>query len=133
MKEIEVSFFPVWRRYLTQIREIELPDKQLGTLHRAMMEYQFEGKVPEKLPTQLRTIWTFMRNDLDCARKRYESQVRNGRKGGRKKKENPTETQNNLDETQINREVSEKNPEEGISITESISTQGQCKATQEQE
>lgn len=116
MKEIEVEFFPMWRRYLPQIREVALTDKQLGTLVRTMMEYQFEGKEPEGLPVQLRFIWTFMRNDLDCARKRYEAQVLNGRKGGRKKKNNPTETQKNPDETQ-------KNPEEGITITESITTQ----------
>ena len=107
MKEIEVEYFPVWRRYLEQIRNARLTESELANLFMAMMEYQFEGKEPEGFTDKLQVFWSFFRPDLDHARERYETAVKNGRKGGRKKKEKPEETT----QTQT----------EGISISESIS------------
>ena len=106
MDKIDVEYMPIWRRYLEQIECADLTDQELGTLFRAMMKYQFEGVEPEGLNSVLRVFWAFFRGDLDYARERYETSVKNGKKGGRKKKAKPEETQ--------------KNPEEGISITESI-------------
>lgn len=109
MIEIDVEYLPIWRRYLDHIRDAQLTDKELGSLVMAMMEYQFEGKEPDLPSGRLGVFWLFFQADLDHARKRYETAVINGRKGGRKKKKKPEETQ--------------QNPEEGISITESISIQ----------
>lgn len=106
MKEINVEYLPVWRRYLEQVRTGGLSDKELGALFRAMMEYQFEGKAPEHLSGSAEIFWLFFQSDLDYARKRYETSVENGRKGGRKKNKKPEETQ--------------CNPEEANTITESI-------------
>ena len=107
MKEIEVEYFPSWRRYLPQFRAAKLTRLELGDLYLAMNEYHFEGKEPEGFTDKLLVFWSFIRPDLDYARERYETAVRNGRKGGRKKKEKPEETTDN--------------PTEGISISESIS------------
>ena len=107
MKEIEVEYFPTWRRYLQQVRNANLTQLELGHLYLSMMEYQFEDKEPEGFTDKLQVFWSFLRPDLDHARERYETAVRNGRKGGRKKQQKPDETADN----QI----------EGISISESIS------------
>lgn len=107
MDKIDIEYMPVWRRYLEQIECAKLTDTDLGTLFRAMMKYQFEGIEPEDLNSVLQVFWAFFRSDLDHARERYETAVKNGKKGGRKKKQKPEETQ--------------ENQTEGISITESIS------------
>ena len=107
MNEIEVEYFPVWRRYLPLVRNAGLAKLELADLFIAMMEYQFEGKDPEQLSDKLQVFWSFIRPDLDHARERYETAVRNGRKGGRKKQQQPEETTDNHTE--------------GISISESIS------------
>lgn len=108
MLEIDVSYMPVWRRYLDDIREAEMDMLSLGELHYAMMEYYFEGKLPTNLKGDARAFWIVFRKDLDYARKRYEAAVLNGKKGGRPKKvKEPKETQ--------------LNPTKGISITETES------------
>ena len=106
MNEIEVDYMPIWRRYLPQLRASGLRKRELATLFLAMMEYQFEGKEPKRLSPRVQSFWAVYRFDLDHARARYESAVKNGKKGGRKKKVNSQETQ--------------LNPEKGISISESI-------------
>lgn len=107
MDKIKVEYFPFWRKYMPQLREAGLSKWELGTLLTVMIDYQFEGKKPRRLNRRLKVIWSVVRPDLDYARERYEASVRNGKKGGRKKKTKPEETQENL--------------EEGISITESES------------
>ena len=95
MDEIGVKYFPFWIRYLQMFRDAELTKLQAGTLLWMMMEYQFEGKEPEVVPKTLKTAWAWVRNDLDDARKHYEARIQNGRKGGRKKLQEPGETKNN--------------------------------------
>lgn len=104
MTDIPVKYFPMWERYLQMLEDAELSDPQMGKLMWIMMRYQFRGQVPETVPKGLRTIWNFIRKDLDDARRFYETSVKNGRKGGRPKKssavaKNPKRTQNNLDIT----------------------------------
>lgn len=106
MKEVQVDYFPVWRRYPDLIRRAKLTKLQIADLFLTMMDYQFEGKEPEELDNGLSVLWAVIQQDLDYARKRYETSVLNGKKGGRKKKQQPAETQNNL--------------QEGKTITESI-------------
>ena len=95
--EIDVAFFPFWKRYLNMFRESELTKFQSGRLLWMMMEYQFEGKEPENVPKSLKLAWSFLRKDLDDARVQYETRVQNGRKGGRPKKQpsKPEETGEN--------------------------------------
>ena len=101
--EIDVKYFPTWKRYLQMFRESGFTKLQLGCLWLMMMEYQFENKEPETVPKALRLAWTFIRKDLDDARLHYETSVKNGRKGGRPKKQqeepekNPDEPLTNLE------------------------------------
>jgi hypothetical protein len=119
MNEIEVEYFPIWRRYLPLIRNAGLSKLEMADLFMAMMEYQFEGKYPEELSDKLQVFWTFIRPDLDHARERYETAVRNGRKGGRKKQSKPEETtENQIEGISISESISESIPE-SISISES--------------
>lgn len=115
MDKIDVDYLPVWRRYLDQIECADLTDTDLGTLFRAMMKYQFEGVEPEGLNNVLRVFWAFVRGDLDHARERYETSVRNGKKGGRKKK--PDATQQNQTEGKSITESESKSESRSESIT----------------
>lgn len=117
MNEIEVEYMPIWRRYLDQLRNSGLTKREVATLLFAMMEYQFEGKEPKGLNRRVKAFWTFYRPDLDHARARYEASVKNGKKGGRKKKQSQSETQQNLEKGITKSESISKS--ESKSITES--------------
>lgn len=114
MDNIEMDYFPFWRKYANRLDRVQLSDQDLGTLVRAMMNYHFRGIEPEGMSGMMELWWDILREDLDYARERYETSVRNGKKGGRKKKE-PDATQHNLEEGNT---ITESNTE---SNTESIS------------
>lgn len=84
MNEHKVAYFPMWERYLELFRKTGLTHSQIGTLICAMMEYQFEGKEPEKLSKLLSSCWLFLQKDLDDAKKKYMQSVNNGKKGAKK-------------------------------------------------
>ena len=124
-EQIEVSYFPFWKRYAEMIKETQLTDAQLGKLIRMMIDYQFRGELPEKVPMAMRGIWLFIRKDLDDARRKYESCVCNGKKGGRKKKVkpevSPEEPKGNPKEPRGNPEEPKGNPEKAMSMSRSRS------------
>ena len=110
MKEIEVDYLPVWRRYQRLIKRAKLTKVQIADLFLAMLDYQFDGIEPEEFDDVLQVVWTLVQDDLDFARKRYETSVSNGKKGGRKKKQEPTETQNNpVEGKTISKSITESN------------------------
>ena len=137
MPEIEVDYFPVWNRYLGLFEELNVSREDAGALFFAMMQYQFRGEIFEELSEKAKVIWAFIYRDLDHARKKYEANVNNGKKGGRKKTQEPdpapeaepNETQPNPgkpNETQPNPgkpNRTQHNPTKGKSesISESIS------------
>ena len=103
---IEVAYLPIWRRYAKLFRDNGLTDMQKGKLLGFMMDYQFEGIEPENLPRSLGFAWPYIKKDLDDARRQYETSVKNGRKGGRPRKqpfqiqeERWKENPNNLEES----------------------------------
>ena len=106
MMNPEIDYLPIWRKYRDLFNKCRLTKEQRGELLDAMMDYQFEGIEPLEFEGVLLGVWSVIQQDLDFARKRYETSVENGRKGGRKKKQ-PAQTQKNL--------------EQGNTITESIS------------
>jgi hypothetical protein len=114
MSNIDLDYLPLWRKHADRIERVQLSNEDLGALVRAMMRYQFYGIEPEKMTGTLELWWDILREDLDYARERYETSVKNGKKGGRKKKE-PEQTQQNLEQGNT---ITESNTE---SITESIS------------
>ena len=124
-----VKYFPTWERYLQTFRETEMTNSQLGWLWLAMMEYQFENKEPEKVPKGLKLAWTYIRKDLDDARRHYETSVQNGRKGGRPKKQkpenNPEETQENLEKVTSTTTTSSTTTTTATFLTELRSSSGQ--------
>ena len=101
---IEVTYFPIWRRYAALFRDTGLTDAQKGKLLGFMMAYQFEGTEPETVPRSLAFAWPYLKKDLDDARRPYETSVRNGKKGGRPKKKTCEEAEENPEETQKNLE-----------------------------
>lgn len=129
MDNIEVEYFPFWRRYQEKIESANFSNEDLGMLTRAMINYQFRGEEPQELTVPVQIFWFFVRSDLDHARERYETAVINGRKGGRKKKAKPTETENNQTEG-ISISISESISE---SLSESISDKetGACASVPE--
>lgn len=127
MEEIEVEYLPIWKRYLELFRRGRLSFESIGILLVAMMEYQFEGTLSVELTEDLEIFWLFIERDLDNARRKYESSVANGRKGGRKKKQEPEQTQQNPTEPNethqnpVEPNKTRQNPMEGKSISESMS------------
>lgn len=88
MNEHKVAYLPLWARYLELFRSTKMTNAQIGSMIVAMMEYQFEGKDPEKLSKILLGYWQFIRKDLDDARKKYMQSVNNGKKGAAKQIQN---------------------------------------------
>ena len=116
MSEAKISYVPLWEKYLEMFEEMGLEHEQIGKLVTMMMQYQFRGQEPEQLKPDLKTIWFFLKRDLDYARKQYMVSVENGKKGGRKKKKvEPEETWENPEEPG----KTQKNPAKGNTITES--------------
>lgn len=122
MTDIPVKYFPMWERYLQMLEDAELSDPQMGKLMWIMMRYQFRGQVPETVPKGLRTVWTFIRKDLDDARHVYEVKSKSGRKGGLAKKNLSVGLLPTSDITEKKQEQSKKKQEESISMSMSMST-----------
>lgn len=106
-EKIEIPYLPVWRRYAQLFRDTGLTDTQKGKLLGFMMDYQFEGIEPETVPKALAFAWPYLQKDLDDARRQYETNVRNGRKGGRPKKSSEPE-----ENPEITREETQPKPRE---------------------
>ena len=104
MNEVNVEFFPVWRKYPALFNRARLTKEQRGELLDAMMAYQFDGVEPEEFDIPLQVIWAVVQQDLDFARKRYENSVRNGKKVADRRKNNqkkPRRTQRKVIQYQI--------------------------------
>ena len=121
MTDVAVKYFPMWERYLQMLEDAELSDPQLGKRMWMMMKYQFRGQEPEAVPKGLRTIWTFIRKDLDDARHVYEVKSKNGRKGGLAKKNSSAGLVPNPDITEKKQEESKKKQDGSISMSMSRS------------
>lgn len=91
MEEITVSYLPLWNRYLDMFERARLTDAQIGTLVRVMMNYQFRNQVPEEMDQVLDTFWCVVEQDLKRAKLQYLNSVKNGKKGGRPRKNPPAE------------------------------------------
>lgn len=113
MSEKSVSYIPIWERYQEKFYEAGLTNEDLGALLRAMMDYQFQGKEPTELSGVTKIFWMFIIEDLNRAKLQYTIAVKNGKKGGRPKK--------NVEEPTENQEETQQNPEKPITRTESKS------------
>jgi hypothetical protein len=90
----------------------ELPADLQAEIYNTIFEYQFTGIEPEIKNAIVRAIFISHKPSIDSMIARQRAQIENGRKGGRPKKENPTETQNNPTETQNNPTETQNNPTE---------------------
>lgn len=81
-----------------------IPQEYQLELYNAIFMYAFEGVEPTELSPVANVVFTLAKPNIDSAQKRYAASVENGKKGGRPKKNNQTETQekpnNNLNKTQ---------------------------------
>ncbi len=115
---LEISYLPVWYRYLQQLRDAGITNEDAGELFFAMMEYHFEDK-PQNLTGAGRYIWPFIVPDIDQAKAKYAASVANGAKGGKKKPSpNPEEPGGNPGATQGE---PSPNPAEPMSKTKTMS------------
>ena len=109
MQEVNMSYVPLWCRYLEKFDDAGLTNEDLGSLVRAMMRYQISGETPTNLNGATKIFWMFIIEDLNRARLQYTVSVNNGKKGGRPKK--------NTDAKEENREQTQSNPEKPITRT----------------
>ena len=86
MEAITVSYLPIWNRYLDMFEKSKLTEAQVGTLVLAMMNYQFRDEEPEGMDPVLQAFWNFIVQDLQRAKVQYLNSVKNGKKGGRPRK-----------------------------------------------
>lgn len=110
----DISYLPVWQRYLQQFREAGLTHEEIGELFVGMMEYHFENKAPAFTGAG-KCVWPFIKPDLDQAKAKYAASVVNGAKGGKRKPStNPAEPNGNPGVTQG---IPSTNPAEPMSMT----------------
>lgn len=72
-----------------------LPDQERLMMYDAILDYGLSGVEPDGLPPILAGYFALLRPNIDSTVRRYDSSVKNGKKGGRPKKptKNPRETQ----------------------------------------
>ena len=110
----DISYLPIWQRYLQQFREAGLSNEEIGELFVGMMEYHFEDKLPVFTGSG-KCIWPFIKPDLDQAKAKYAASVVNGTKGGKRKPStNPEEPNCNPEVTQC---IPSTNPEEPMTMS----------------
>lgn len=66
-----------------------LPEDERHALLDAMMEYVFEGVLPEGLPPGAQLAFTLIRPNIDASVAKYTASVENGKKGGRPRRTRP--------------------------------------------
>ena len=71
-----------------------LPDKERLQLYDGICSYSLYGTVPKLRSPLTVSLFKLMRPNIDSAARRYQTAVRNGKKGGRPKKENPPVSEN---------------------------------------
>ena len=70
------------------------PESERADIVYCIVQYGIYGKVPKKTTQSFKMIFPAIKPIIDASVKRYNSQVENGKKGGRPKKDkNPNETQ----------------------------------------
>lgn len=91
MKELNnFVFFP---SFLECVKNA--PENERADIVYCIVQYGIYGKVPKKTSQSFKMIFPAIKPIIDASVKRYNSQVENGKKGGRPKKDK------NLNETQI--------------------------------
>ena len=107
MKNKEMDYSPLWNRYLPMFEDAELSETQVGALTMAILKFQARGEKPANLDPVCKALWAVIHQDLLRARLKYDTAVKNGKKGGRPPKASKHEEETN------------ENQEKGITKTES--------------
>ena len=101
--------FVFYKSFYDAIKKI--PEEYQLELYNAILSYSLEGLEPSNLSPIAEAMFILIKPNIDSSKKRYETSVENGKRGGRPKQEtqdepnqNPKETQrkpkDNLQETQ---------------------------------
>lgn len=89
------EFFPCYHSYLKKCEK--LTDQELGRLFRAVLEYSITGERQE-LAGRESIAFDFIADDIDRANKAYQDKcaenARNGKLGGRPKKQSVSDEAN---------------------------------------
>lgn len=68
-----MDFIPITRRYAQMFEEAKLNDRQLGVLVKALLGYQYRGKLPENMDQISLTFWILIRDEL---KRKYGEKIR---------------------------------------------------------
>lgn len=88
-----MKYLKVWVDFLPVLSTLN--DAEVGRLFIAMLNYAATGEEPAEFQGNERFLWAVAKRDIDVAAERDEKFRQNGMKGGRPKKEEPTETKRN--------------------------------------
>ena len=90
-----------------------LPDQERLQLYDGICEYTLKGILPENLSPIAKSMFILMKPNIDSSAKKYTASVSNGKKGGRKAKnqnanqlEEPSENQNHNQQEKPNKNQS---------------------------
>ena len=91
-----------------------LPDQERLQLYDGICEYTLKGILPENLSPIAKSMFILMKPNIDSSAKKYTASVSNGKKGGRKAKnqnanqlEEPSENQNHNQQEKPNKNQSD--------------------------
>ena len=88
--------FVFYKSFYDAIKQI--PEEYQLEIYNAILQYSLEGVEPSSLSNIASAMFTLIKPNIDSAQKKYEVSVNNGRRGGRPKKEELNENQNETQE-----------------------------------
>ena len=90
--------FVFYKSFYDAIKKI--PEEYQLELYNAILSYSLEGLEPSNLSPIAEAMFILIKPNIDSSKKRYETSVENGKRGGRPKQETQDEPNQNLQETQ---------------------------------
>lgn len=91
-----------------------LSDEQMGKLWRMIFKYEKTGEVIDLDDAVIMMAFSFIRNDLDINRQKYETKVNNGKLGGRPK------NQKKQKETKRNQTKPSKTDNDNVNVNDNV-------------
>lgn len=92
------DIFIFYKSFYDAIKKV--PEEYQLEIYNAILQYSLEGKEPENLSNIAEAIFILIKPNIDSSQKRYETNVENGKKGGRPRKSSNPEPNKKPEKTQ---------------------------------
>lgn len=100
-----------------------IPQEEQLKLYNAIFDYSFTEKEPKIEDGIAKAMFILMKPNIDSANARYKASVKNGKRGGRPKKETQEKPSENLKETQRkpNQNLND-NEDDNVNVNDNVTT-----------